>query len=99
MAMHSVVMEYRTLGYNGYDIKYSPYFDNRVAVAASANYGLVGNGRSFILRLTGQGIVCDNMSADLPQATKDLLTDLTGSIHLMLCMALLGVRETKTTLL
>ncbi|KUJ17173.1 WD40 repeat-like protein [Mollisia scopiformis] len=49
-------MEFRTTGFNGYAVKYSPYFDNRLAVAASANYGLVGNGRLFVLGLDASGI-------------------------------------------
>ena len=51
------MLEFRTEGFHGYAVKYSPFFDNRIAVAASANYGLVGNGRLFILELTPQGIV------------------------------------------
>lgn len=51
------MLEYRTEGYNGYAVKYSPFYDSRIAVAASSNFGLVGNGRLFILGLTAQGIV------------------------------------------
>ncbi|RDW91849.1 hypothetical protein BP5796_01243 [Coleophoma crateriformis] len=50
------MLEFRTQGYNGYAVKYSPFFDSRIAVAASANYGLVGNGRLYILGLTANGI-------------------------------------------
>ncbi|CAD6502309.1 BgTH12-02544 [Blumeria graminis f. sp. triticale] len=51
------MLEYRTQGYNGYAIKYSPFFDNRLAAATAANFGLVGNGRLYILRLTDKGII------------------------------------------
>lgn len=51
------MLHYRTEGFHGYGIKYSPFFDNRVAVAASANFGLVGNGRLYVLGLTPGGIV------------------------------------------
>lgn len=51
------MLQFRTEGFNGCAVKYSPYFDNRLAVAASANFGLVGNGRLFILELTPNGIV------------------------------------------
>ncbi|RAH50184.1 putative peroxisome biosynthesis protein (Peroxine-7) [Aspergillus aculeatinus CBS 121060] len=51
------MLHFRTEGFNGCAVKYSPFFDNRLAVAASANYGLVGNGRLFILELTPHGIV------------------------------------------
>lgn len=50
-------MEFRTSGYNGYAVKYSPYFNDRLAVATSANFGLVGNGRLYILGLAAGGIV------------------------------------------
>jgi hypothetical protein len=50
------MLEYRTQGFQGYAVKYSPWFDNRIAVAASANYGLVGNGRLYVLELTPNGI-------------------------------------------
>ena len=49
-------MEFKTKGYNGYAVKYSPYYDNRLAVAASANFGLVGNGRLYVLGLDANGI-------------------------------------------
>jgi peroxin-7 len=52
------MLEFHTQGFQGYAVQYSPFFDNRIAVAASANYGLVGNGRLFILELTPQGIQC-----------------------------------------
>lgn len=53
------MLEYRTQGFNGYSVKYSPFFDSRIAVAASANFGLVGNGRLYVLGLTERGIVAD----------------------------------------
>ncbi|KAI9834961.1 MAG: hypothetical protein M1819_002684 [Sarea resinae] len=53
------MLEFRTEGFNGYGVKYSPFFDSRIAVAGSANFGLVGNGRLFILGLTPQGIVAE----------------------------------------
>ena len=52
------MLEFRTQGFQGYAVKYSPFFDNRLAVAASANYGLVGNGRLYVLELTSNGIQC-----------------------------------------
>ena len=51
------MLEFRTEGFNGSSVKYSPFFDSRIAVAASANYGLVGNGRVYIFDLTPNGIV------------------------------------------
>ncbi|KAH0566468.1 hypothetical protein GP486_000138 [Trichoglossum hirsutum] len=53
------MLEFRTEGFNGYGVKYSPFFDSRVAVAAAANFGLVGNGRLYVLGLTPNGIVAE----------------------------------------
>lgn len=53
------MLSYRTQGYQGYAVKYSPFFDSRLACAASANFGLVGNGRLYVLQLTPQGIVAE----------------------------------------
>ena len=53
------MLEFRTEGFNGYSVKYSPFFDSRIAVAAAANFGLVGNGRLYILGLTPNGIVAE----------------------------------------
>ena len=53
------MLEFNTEGFNGYAVKYSPFFDSRIAVATSANFGLVGNGRLYILGLTANGIQCE----------------------------------------
>lgn len=50
------MLEFRTAGFNPYAVKYSPYYDSRIAVASAANYGIVGNGRVFCLALGPQGI-------------------------------------------
>ncbi|EAQ88073.1 hypothetical protein CHGG_04692 [Chaetomium globosum CBS 148.51] len=50
------MLEFRTPGFNPYAVKYSPYYDSRLAVSASANYGIVGNGRLFVLGLGPAGI-------------------------------------------
>lgn len=51
------MLEYRTTGFQGYAVKYSPFLDNRIAVAAAANFGLVGNGRLYVLELTPEGSI------------------------------------------
>ena len=53
------MLEFRTQGFNGYAVKYSPFFDSRIAVASAANFGLVGNGRLYILGLTAKGIIAE----------------------------------------
>ncbi|RKP25064.1 WD40-repeat-containing domain protein, partial [Syncephalis pseudoplumigaleata] len=41
---------FRTQGFNGYAVQFSPFFEDRLACASAANFGLVGNGRLWILR-------------------------------------------------
>jgi peroxin-7 len=53
----AAMLEFRTPGFNPYAVKYSPYFDNKVAVASAANFGIAGNGKLFVLNLTDQGVV------------------------------------------
>ncbi|KAI4171545.1 MAG: hypothetical protein LQ343_004137 [Gyalolechia ehrenbergii] len=68
------MLEFRTQGFNGYAVKYSPFFDSRIAVASAANFGLVGNGRLYILGLTPKGIVAEKWFD-----TQDSLYDLCWS--------------------
>ncbi|KAK4695441.1 peroxin-7, partial [Lecanoromycetidae sp. Uapishka_2] len=80
------MLEYRTQGFNGYAVKYSPFFDSRIAVAASQHYGLVGNGRLYILGLTPKGIVAENWFD-----TQDSLFDLAWSeTHENQCLVAAG---------
>lgn len=73
-------MEFRTQGYNGYAVKYSPFFDSRLCVAASANYGIVGNGRVYVLQLTPQGIRAEKQYVHIPEkAGSGLLIVFLGS--------------------
>ncbi|ORY63159.1 WD repeat domain-containing protein [Pseudomassariella vexata] len=50
------MLPFQTKGFNPYAVKYSPYFDSRIAVASAANYGIVGNGRLWCLGLGPNGI-------------------------------------------
>jgi peroxin-7 len=34
-------------------VSWSPFYENRIAIAASANYGLIGNGRMQVVSLGG----------------------------------------------
>ncbi|CAD6570952.1 MAG: peroxisomal targeting signal 2 receptor [Alectoria sarmentosa] len=68
------MLEYRTQGFNGYAVKYSPFFDSRIAVASSQHFGLVGNGRLYVLGLTPKGIVAEKWFD-----TQDSLFDLAWS--------------------
>ncbi|KAJ0118072.1 peroxisomal targeting signal 2 receptor [Diaporthe amygdali] len=70
----AAMLEFRTRGFNPYAVKYSPYYDNRVAVASAANFGIVGNGRLFALGLTAAGIQVEKTFD-----TNDALYDLAWS--------------------
>jgi peroxin-7 len=37
--------------FNGYAAKFSPFVDNRLAVATAQNFGIIGNGRLHILEV------------------------------------------------
>lgn len=65
----------RTPGFAGYGIAWSPFFDRRLAVASSANYGLVGNGRLHILSLEPNS----SLSVEKVFDTQDGLYDLAFS--------------------
>ncbi|KAI9146365.1 WD40 repeat-like protein [Paraphysoderma sedebokerense] len=55
-------LRFKTEGYHGYSVEYSPFFENKLAVASSSNYGIVGNGRLWLLSLVpGRGIVADKV--------------------------------------
>ncbi|CDR38366.1 CYFA0S02e00804g1_1 [Cyberlindnera fabianii] len=69
------MLSFRTKGYNGYGVKYSPFYDNKLAVSASANYGLVGNGRLYILTIQPDGNITNDVFFD----TQDGLFDLAWS--------------------
>ena len=55
------MLEHRTPGFKGHAVRYSPYFDSRLAVVGAQNFGLVGNGRLYILGLTPKGIVAEKV--------------------------------------
>lgn len=72
------MLQYRTTGYKGYGIQYSPFFDNKLAVATASNYGLVGNGKLFILNIEPTGAIGHEISWE----TQDGLFDVSWSeIH------------------
>lgn len=65
--MMASMLEFRTAGFNPYAVKYSPYYDSRIAVASAANYGIVGNGRLFCLGLGPQGVQVEKTYATRPR--------------------------------
>ncbi|KAJ3043201.1 peroxisomal targeting signal 2 receptor [Rhizophlyctis rosea] len=52
-------LAFRTQGYNGYGVEFSPFFENRLACVSGANFGIVGNGRLWLLNVTPGGIGVD----------------------------------------
>ncbi len=69
----AAMLEFRTQGFNPYAVKYSPYYDSRIAVASAANFGIVGNGRLYSLGLTAQGIQVEKAYVRSPKrALRDL---------------------------
>lgn len=51
------MLSFKTQGYSGYSVAYSPFFDSKIACATAANFGLVGNGRLYILDIGGDGVI------------------------------------------
>ena len=69
------MLAFRTQGYNGYGVQYLPFFDDKLAVATAANYGLVGNGRLYILQIDPLG----NIISPILWETQDGLFDVAWS--------------------
>lgn len=41
--------------FNGYAAKFSPFVENRLAVATAQNFGIIGNGRLHVLEVRSPG--------------------------------------------
>jgi peroxin-7 len=49
-------MRFKTM-FNGYSLAFSPFFENRLAVTTSQNFGIIGNGQQYVLDVVpGQGL-------------------------------------------
>lgn len=72
--VHTMI-SFRTPGYNGYGVRYSPFFDNKLAVASAANYGLVGNGKLSVIAIDPSG----NVKEETAWETQDGLFDVAWS--------------------
>ncbi|KAJ2516050.1 peroxisomal targeting signal 2 receptor [Coemansia sp. RSA 1939] len=74
-------MRYRSAGFKGYSVKFSPFSDSLLAAATSANFGLVGNGKLCVLSTHAQGPAA-GLAPRQEYDTQDGLFDLTWSeIH------------------
>ncbi|KAI9653780.1 MAG: peroxisomal targeting signal 2 receptor [Alyxoria varia] len=69
------MLEFRTPQFKGFAVKYSPFIDNRLAVATGQHYGLLGSGRVYILRILPDG----RIEPETLYKTPDTLYDLTFS--------------------
>ncbi|CAN6674614.1 peroxisomal targeting signal 2 receptor [Trichomonascus vanleenenianus] len=69
------MLSYRAQGFSGSAVQYSPFFDNKLALASAANFGLVGNGRLHIVEVTPDGNVVPSALFD----TQDGLFDVAWS--------------------
>ncbi|KAJ3358722.1 peroxisomal targeting signal 2 receptor [Kappamyces sp. JEL0680] len=50
VAVDPVPVITRTPGFNPYSVQWSPFHPDRIAIASAANFGIVGNGRLFVLQ-------------------------------------------------
>lgn len=66
------MLSFRTSGYNGYGVRYLPFFDNKLAVGAAANYGLVGNGRLYVLAIDDAGRIRQDAAWDTQDGVFDV---------------------------
>ncbi|KAG2487673.1 hypothetical protein HYH03_013674 [Edaphochlamys debaryana] len=41
--------------FNAYSVKFSPFFEGRIAVATAQNFGIIGNGKQHVFEVTPQG--------------------------------------------
>lgn len=54
--MSNAFVRCRTPAFAHHSIAFSPFFDDVIAVASGANFGIVGNGRVHIMRYGAQGL-------------------------------------------
>ncbi|OCB90741.1 WD40 repeat-like protein [Sanghuangporus baumii] len=72
----------QTPGFAHFSVAWSPFHNNRLAVASSANYGLVGNGRLHLVSLTSGRGSLPSLKLDKQYPTQDGLYDAAWSeIH------------------
>ncbi|KAJ3227412.1 peroxisomal targeting signal 2 receptor [Clydaea vesicula] len=52
---------FRTERFQGYAVEFSPFRENKLACATGANFGIVGNGRLWLLGLESNGLIVDRV--------------------------------------
>ena len=68
----SPVLRAKTPTFAHHGVAFSPFFDDRLALASGANFGLVGNGRLHVLQLAPGGLRVVKWSVSLPAAQLSL---------------------------
>jgi hypothetical protein len=58
---HKLTVMLSNMIYFVIQVEFSPFFENRLACASAANFGIVGNGRLWILNVDQAGIVTERM--------------------------------------
>lgn len=66
-------LQCRTEPWAGYSVAWSPFYQERLAVASSANFGLVGNGRLHLM--SNRGPPLPSAPSQLPQQASPLQLD------------------------
>ena len=61
--------------FNGYSVKFSPFEDGRIAIATAQNFGIIGNGRQYVVQV---GIQCK-----LQPESRDMCRLLLARSHLL----------------
>ncbi|GJP37286.1 hypothetical protein CLOM_g21712 [Closterium sp. NIES-68] len=57
--------------FNGYSARFSPFVENRLAVATAQNFGIIGNGRLHVLELAPGGGLVEVMAYDTADGLYD----------------------------
>ncbi|CAI5517788.1 unnamed protein product, partial [Closterium sp. Naga37s-1] len=57
--------------FNGYSARFSPFVENRLAVATAQNFGIIGNGRLHVLELSPGGGLVEVMAYDTADGLYD----------------------------
>ncbi|RKO96026.1 WD40 repeat-like protein, partial [Caulochytrium protostelioides] len=70
---------FRTAGFHGYAVQFSPFLADRLAVASAAHFGIVGNGRLWVLRGAAPGTPAVPLRVEATFDTQDGLYDLAWS--------------------
>lgn len=60
--------------FQGYGVRFSPFEDSKIAVATSQNFGIIGNGRQYVLqaRNAWEGVLIVWGCCMVPGALQDL---------------------------